>query len=62
MRLVSKREVTEAEFEAYLVGHANAPLVFDGFRYTTPVKMNGLTWNKPVAAKADGKFILIEDK
>lgn len=61
MRDCTKREVSQPVFEQYVKDHPQE-LRFDGLRYTHPVKLNGLTWNKPVAYKQDGKFYVIEDK
>jgi len=57
----SRREVSEDELKKHLESHPRAPLEFDGMRYTHPVKMKGLIWNKPVAASHDGKHYIIED-
>lgn len=62
MRSVDKIEVTKEEFEAYLASHPEAPLAFDGMRYTHRVEMVGLIWNKPVAAMFDGKYYKLVDK
>lgn len=62
LRNVDKVEMQEDEFTAYVASHPNAPLYFDGLRYTYKVQMTGLVWNKPVAFISDGKFFKLVDK
>jgi hypothetical protein len=58
IRAITKTEVTPEQFEEFL---AKKPHVkFDGVRYTEPVQMRGLIWNKPVACTRRGKCYLIE--
>lgn len=56
----TKREVSEAEFDKF-VKEFPRPLKFDGTRYTEDAALRGGTWRKPVAAKVDGKFFIVED-
>jgi len=56
-----KREVTADELKKHVESHPRAPLSFDGMRYTHPVKMKGLIWNKPVGSFENGKHFIIED-
>ena len=49
----------EEEFTQFLASLSGVQ--FDGIPYTIPVKMKGHVWNKPVAAKVDGRFFLIND-
>lgn len=62
-RKVDCTEVPEAEFQDFIDKHPHAPLAFDGMRYTYPVKLKGVVWNKPVAYKDhDGKFYKLTDR
>lgn len=54
-----KTEVSEAEFKKFLAEHPG--LEHDGVRHTQRVKMRGGHWNKPLAAKVDGRFYLLRD-
>jgi hypothetical protein len=71
VRHCTKRELTEEEFKKFLAEHDQAPLRFDGMRYTflVPMGQGGrrtTVWNKPVACvmgkDPDKKFFVIEDK
>jgi hypothetical protein len=63
MRHVVKKEVPEAEMQKFLEGQRTS---FDGLRYTVPVKLKGLVWNKPVAyveytTSAPPKYFIVTD-
>ncbi len=57
-RATTKTEITKEDLEAFV--YKRPHLKFDGMRYTEPVKMRGLTWNRPVASSENGKHFLIE--
>lgn len=59
MRGQTKREVTQEELEKF-VAEFPRPLKFDGMRYTEDLSIRGGTWRRPVAAKVDGKFYIME--
>lgn len=56
----TKTEVTEEAFEKFLKAFPR-PLRFDGIRYVEDVSLRGGMWRKPVAARENGKFYIIND-
>jgi len=64
VRTCIKREVDEAEFAKFVANHIGLWSSGDAdYRvYVERVKMIGGYWNKPVAVRDHGKFILIEDQ
>lgn len=64
MRTCVKREVDEAEFNKFVEGRHNLWSNGDDANYRVYVErvaMRGGWWNKSVAVRDHGKFILIED-
>ena len=57
-RATTKTEISKQDLEEFV--KARPHLKFDGLRYTEPVKIRGLTWNRPVAFSENGKHFLIE--
>lgn len=64
MRHCVKKEVNKLEFDLFLKEQGES-VVFDGMRYTVPVKMRGITWNKPIAylggTEHDRKYFIVTD-
>ena len=52
-----RTEITKEDFEKL----ASSGLVSDGIRLVQPIKLKGLTWNKPMAYKEGDKYYRFDD-